>query len=398
MKEKHVILRAIGTTVRGDGGMLGGPGAGPAVVEPTGLKVDVDDLESARATEVARHADVLAVAPVMPIKLVEPVAMPGLQPAAGTIDWGIEAVGATTSPFSGDGVVMSVLDTGIDATHAAFTGVTLEQKDFTGEGDGDQHGHGTHCAGTIFGRDVQNTRIGVATGVKKALIGKVLGSQGGSTESIVQAIQWAINGGANVISMSLGMDFPGFQRLLMDQAGLPPELATSKALEGYRLNVLLFDRLAATVKQMGNFVQTTVLVAAAGNESRTNVNPDFKIAVAPPAVAEGMISVAALGRGPDGIGLVVAPFSNTGAMVAGPGVGITSAKRGGGLAVMSGTSMATPHVAGVLALWAEKLRILGSLNPGLLTSKVVASGVTTGLPAGFDPNDVGSGMVQAPQS
>lgn len=398
MKERHIILRVAGTTVRNLGNLEtpGGLLAGPQVVEPTGIDVDVEDIDAARVAEVSKHNDVLSVAPVMPIRLIAPVSTPGAQPAAGAVDWGVQAVGAPASPFTGDGIVVSVLDTGIDAGHPAFAGVTLVEKDFTGEGDGDQDGHGTHCAGSIFGSDVNGTRIGVATGVKRALIGKVLGARGGSSDQIVQAIQWAVREGAHVISMSLGMDFPGFQRLLQDRFGLPPELATSKALEGYRLNVLLFERLAATVKQMGNFVQTTVLVAAAGNESRTNVNPDFKIAVAPPAVSEGIVSVAALGQGPGG--LVVAPFSNTGAMVSGPGVGITSARPGGGLAVMSGTSMATPHVAGVLALWAQKLRGMGSLNPGLLAARVVASGVTVGLAPGFDPVDVGSGLVQAPPS
>ena len=374
--------------------MLGGPLAGTEAVEPTSMKVEVDSIDSAGVAKVLKQSDVLSVAPAMPIRLIAPVSTAGAQPAAGAVDWGVQAVGAPASPFTGDGIVVAVLDTGIDAAHAAFAGVALVQKDFTGEGDGDQHGHGTHCAGTIFGRAVNGTRIGVATGVKKALIGKVLGGQGGGSDQIVNAIQWAVQEGANVISMSLGMDFPGFQKQLQDELGLPAELATSKALEGYRLNVLLFERLAAMVKQMGNFTQTTVLVAAAGNESRTQLNPNFKIAVAPPAVSEGMISVAALGQGAGGF--VVAPFSNTGAMVSGPGVGITSAKRGGGLTAMSGTSMATPHVAGVLALWAQKLKGLGPLNPGLLTAKVVASGVTAGLTAGFDPIDVGSGLVQAP--
>ena len=84
-------------------------------------------------------------------------------------------MGADTSSCTGNGIVVAVLDTGIDASHPAFAGVEVIQKDFTGEGDGDQHGHGTHCAGTIFGRNVNGTRIGVAMGVKKALIGKVLG-------------------------------------------------------------------------------------------------------------------------------------------------------------------------------------------------------------------------------
>jgi subtilisin family serine protease len=395
MKEKHVILRAMGKTARSAGATPGDPPGRPQVSEPTGIKVEVENIDAARAAEFSRHNDVVSVAPVMPIRLIAPVSANGAQPAAGSVDWGVQAVGAPASPFTGAGIAVAVLDTGIDAAHPAFAGVTLVQKDFTGEGDGDRHGHGTHCAGTIFGRNVNGKRIGVATGVEKALIGKALGAQGGgSTEQIVNAIQWAVNEGANVISMSLGMDFPGLQKHLQDALGLPAELATSKALEGYRLNVLLFERLTALIEQMGNFTQTTVLVAAAGNESQTDVDPNFKIAVAPPAVSKGMISVAALGQGAGG--LMVASFSNTGAMVSGPGVGITSAKLGGGLTAMSGTSMATPHVAGVFALWAQKLLGMGPLNPGLLTAKVVASGVTAGLQAGFDPVDVGSGLVQAP--
>jgi hypothetical protein len=57
-----------------------------------------------------------------------------------------------------------------------------------------------------------------------------------------------------------------------------------------------------------------------------------------------------------------------------------------------------PHVAGVAALWAQKLKAMGPLNPGLLSTRVVGSGITTGLAPGFDPADIGSGMVTAPQN
>ncbi|WP_405512940.1 S8 family peptidase [Spirosoma sp. KNUC1025] len=396
MNEEHIILRAPSVVTRDI--FLGGaaiPNASPLEAVAAGLTVEVEKIDRRDLSDLARSTDVVAIAPTIPMKLVEPFDVQDvLQPAAPSIAWGVQAVGADTSPFTGNGVVVAVLDTGIDATHPAFAGVTLVQQDFTGEGNGDQHGHGTHCAGTIFGRDVNNTRIGVAKGVQKALIGKVLGNNGGSSGSIVNAIQWATQNGANVISMSLGIDFPGLVKRLQD-SGLPPELATSRALEGYRANVQLFEKMAQFIRASSPFFQTTLLIAAAGNESRRDQNPDFEIAVSPPAVSDGFISVAALGQ--SGTNFSVASFSNTGAVVAGPGVGIQSARRGGGLVSMSGTSMATPHVAGVAALWAEKLRGIGALTPNGLSARLIASGVTSGLVAGFDPFDVGTGMVRAPQ-
>jgi subtilisin family serine protease len=77
--------------------------------------------------------------------------------------WGVRAIRADMSPYSGEGVIVAVLDTGIDAAHPAFAGMELVQRDFTGAGNGDVHGHGTHCAGTIFGRDVDGLRV-VAVG------------------------------------------------------------------------------------------------------------------------------------------------------------------------------------------------------------------------------------------
>jgi subtilisin family serine protease len=386
---KHVILRTpISSGL--ESARPGARGGRPAVVD-----VAVDDIDSRRVQSLARSRGVLAVAPVMPVKLVAPIPMSAdAQPAAG-VAWGVGAVGAESSPFTGEGIVVSVLDTGIDASHPAFAGVELVQQDFTGEGNGDQHGHGTHCAGTIFGREVEGTRIGVATGVSKALIGKVLGAEGGSSDQILKAIQWAIDGGATVISMSLGMDFPGLVAQLLEE-DFPADLATSIALEGYRSNVMLFERLASLVRAQATFAQPALLVAAAGNESRRSENPDFVINVAPPAVAEGMLSVAAVGDGPDG--LTVAPFSNVGAMVSGPGVGIPSARRGGGLTSMSGTSMATPHVAGVAALWAQKLKAANQLSAANLSARLIGSATTDGMKAGFDPVDVGAGIVRAPQA
>lgn len=397
MKSTCIILKSKQSPTRD---VFRGASARPEIAgaTPPDMSVSVDQIDRNELAVLNRDRDVVAVAPAMPMKLIAPLDVAGVvEPAAQDVTWGVKAVGADISPFTGEGIVVAVLDTGIDAQHPAFAGVELIQKDFTGEGNGDQHGHGTHCAGTIFGRKVNGTRIGVAPGVKKALIGKVLGQNGGgSSEQIISAILWAVEEGAHVISMSLGMDFPGFVKQLIEENDFPPDLATSRALEGYRANTQLFDTLAAHIRSRGAFTQATVIVAAAGNESKRNINPDFEIAVSPPAVAEGIVSVAALGEGQQGF--LVAPFSNTGANVAAPGVAVVSAALGGGLRTLNGTSMATPHVAGIAALWAEKLKDAGRLNAFELTSRVVGSASSEGLKAGFDPFDVGAGLVRAPQS
>ena len=394
MKEKHIILRSPRLATRD---VFRG---GTAVFRdletpPVEVSIEVENIGKNEIKALANDGDVVAIARPMPMKLIEPFSVDAQeQPAAGSSTWGVAAVGADTSPFTGDGVVVAVLDTGIDPTHPAFSGVTLVQKNFTAAEPDDQHGHGTHCAGTIFGRDVGGTRIGVAPGVNKALIGKVLGPGGGSSDDIANAINWAVENGAHVISMSLGIDFPGFVKILKNN-GFPTEAAVTQALEGYRANVLLFERLASLIRARGLFGQTTLIVAAAGNESRRTGNPPYEIAAAPPAVAEGVISVAALGESRDG--LTVASFSNTFANVSGPGVGVISAKLNGGLIGMSGTSMATPHVAGVAALWAEKIMKAGPLNGVEWTGRLIGSATRNGLATGFDPADIGAGLVRAPQ-
>ena len=330
------------------------------------------------------------VAETMPLKLIEPLEEPDVMPSAG-VTWGVEAVGALDSTLTGAGITVAVLDTGIEAGHPAFAGMDIVERDFTGAGNGDTHGHGTHCAGTIAGRDVDGTRFGVAQGVTRLLAGKVLGGEGGGTDTIASAIQWAVDEGAHVISMSLGIDFPGFVRRLQD-AGWATEPATSRALAAYRDNLRLLEALASFVTARFEFGQAAILVAAAGNESERTAPDPYTIDVAPPAASLGFVSVAALGQA--GTDLEVASFSNTGATLAGPGVGVTSAGLGGGLQTMSGTSMATPHVAGVAALWAERLLTeTGAVDPDLLSNRLVGNARSL---AGLSFADGGAGLVRAP--
>lgn len=359
-----------------------------------GFTMDVLDAHSAAAA--AQAPDFEAAAPSMPMKLIAPMSAHGgaPMPPPSDVAWGVRAVGAHSSPFTGTGIVVAVLDTGIDAIHPAFAGVELIERDFTGEGNGDEEGHGTHCAGTIFGRDVDSVRVGVARGVTKALIGKVLGRSSGSSEHIVKAIQWALENGANVISMSLGIDFPGHQ-LRLQRQGFKPEVATSLALEGYRLNVQLFDRLGSLVSALAAFRQPCLLIAATGNESGRDQDPAFEIAASPPAVADGFIAVAALQAAQRGF--EVATFSNTGAAVAAPGVSILSAKAGGGLVALSGTSMATPHVAGVAALWAEKLKAEHRFSIQQFEASLLGSATLKTIHPVAASAAIGAGIVSAPQ-
>ena len=196
-------------------------------------------------------------------------------------------------------MTVAVLDTGIDATHEAFRGKRIVQKDFTGEGDGDQNGHGTHCAGTVFGGEVDDTRIGVAPGVKKALIGKVLAAAGRLDRSDRHGHPVGRATERPSSPCRSAWISRGWWRLSNPVARGEPATSRRRSPSAYRANVRLFDRLASLSVRRGRCAAKTLLVAAAGNESRRGAT-DFDVTVAPPAVAEGMVSVGALAAGAPG--------------------------------------------------------------------------------------------------
>lgn len=376
-----------------------GPGAGAQqygglnASAPPIPRVDVEDTDAKGRYDLIRDPEVVAVTAAMPTRLIEPRDTGG--PNAGDDSWGVTAVGATRSAYTGADTVVAVLDTGIDSVHPAFSGITIVQEDFSGTGNGDRNGHGTHCAGTIFGRDVNRSRIGIARGVRRVLVGKVLTDTGaGSSEMVFQGLRWAVEHGARVVSMSLGFDFPGMVRDCV-QRGWPADLATSVALEAYRSNLRLFDALMAMIRAQEPFNPGCVVVAAAGNESRRDVNPDYQIAASLPAAADGVLSTGALGRSQNWH--TIAPFSNTFPKLCAPGVEIKSARAGGGLQTLSGTSMACPHVVGIAALWWEAVRHMGlPFIAATVIARMVASCSLDSLDPHIDAMERGNGMVTAP--
>ena len=395
MTEDYIILRA-----PADPESLP-PDARPADMSGgPAIKAEAAQLTRKEADDAQNDPEVVAVAPSITLKLIEPVSAESdndeadASAAAAKVTWGVKAVGAHESDYDGAGITVACLDTGIDPDHPAFAGMDMVRKNFTLGDDDDVHGHGTHCAGTICGQAVNGLRIGVAPGVDRLLVGKVLGKGGGSSAKIVEAIQWAVEQGAHVISMSLGIDFPGWVQRRID-GGMPANVATSQALQDYRKNIELFTTLTSFV----NASSKTILIGASGNESsrKKTGSGGYVIDVAPPAAGGGIIAVGAMAHKNGKYS--IANFSNSGVDLVGPGVRVKSARVGGGLTNKNGTSMATPHVAGVAALWAQSImEDDGEVSVSILRNRLIGTASRKYIEASSKKRaDVGSGMVQAPR-
>src|SRR5215471_5931872 len=254
---KYIILhraavKRLAETASSEAGDLSSP-----TERPPADVVTIESVNERDAADIARNPDLVA-SPSVPVSLIRPVAtnsgaeddaLREAKEKGGS--WGVLDVAPKADEKAGSSVVVAVLDTGIDGEHPAFRGVSLERKNFTrSPHDDDRVGHGTHCAGTIFGRDVNGVRIGVARGVRRALIGKVLDDEGiGETAAIAQAIQWAHQQGAQIISLSLGMDFARLVQFHEDLGKVRAE-ALSIALSAFRDTVRVFDGLVHSLSML----------------------------------------------------------------------------------------------------------------------------------------------------
>ncbi|SES32116.1 Subtilase family protein [Actinokineospora terrae] len=244
----------------------------------------------------------------------------------------IGARGAWGAGWTGKGVPVAVLDTGIDGTHADVRKSIQASRDFTGEGGelADADGHGTHVASTLAGTGSVSAGkyVGVAPEAK-LLIGKVCGGRGCAESAILAGMQWAVDSGAKVVNLSLGGT---------DTADLDP--------------------LEAAVNRLSD---KALFVIAAGNDGGYGAET-----VASPASADAALAVGATDKSDQFAG-----FSSRGPRVgdaalkpeiSAPGLNIVAARskysnlgtKKDRYTALSGTSMATPHVAGSAAIMVQR--------------------------------------------
>ncbi|UTR16448.1 S8 family peptidase [Salipaludibacillus sp. LMS25] len=228
--------------------------------------------------------------------------------------WGITRVQGTAAQaqgYTGNNVKVAILDTGIDRSHPDLSANVRGGYSVFGDSPyNDGNGHGTHVAGTVGAVNNNIGVIGVAPQADLYAV-RVLNNAGsGSYAGIAQGIEWSINNGMDIINMSLGGP------------------SSSSILEQY-CN-LAYNR-------------GLLVVAAAGNSGTAAGNTNT---VGYPARYNSVIAVAATNSNN-----VRASFSSTGPTVelSAPGVNVLSTTPGGNYASYNGTSMASPHVAGVAA-------------------------------------------------
>lgn len=352
--KKKWILESLGVTVKRDFDAVGA-----ALIEMPWGQMDVT------LQALAASAEVAAVEPDVVRKWIEalpPVdfAMPDLQQpevaeippfleeaavetGEGEVPWGVERVKAPRawSKATGMGVKVAVIDTGIDLEHPDLDvagGVNLIAEDASPQ---DDHGHGTHVAGTIGAKANGIGVVGVAPDAQLYAV-KVMDDKGrGPLSAIIAGLDWAVKNKMHVANMSLGGPSPS-------------------------------PAMAAAVKRAEE--AGVVVVAAAGNSGGE---------VGYPAAYPETIAVAASDQED-----AVAGFSSRGEAVdvIAPGVGILSTYPGSRLRELSGTSMAAPHVSGLVALCVE-------LKGRMTSAQAKAQLKRSATPIAHNPVLEGDGLV-----
>ncbi|WP_160154069.1 S8 family serine peptidase [Microbulbifer sp. ALW1] len=278
------------------------------------------------------------------------------------------AKGEFAAQFNGDGVTVAVLDTGYDVEHTDLAGQVIASMDFTYSRNGvdDLNGHGTHTASTIAGTGAESNGLwaGMAPGAD-LVIGKVLGNTGGgSTYGIMNGMIWAVNQGADIVSMSLG--------------------GSATSCEGPMVDLVeaLSDQALFVISAGNSFTRETV-----GSPG-----------CAPSALTVGAVdrenqTAVFSSRGPSPDGHSAKPD------ITSQGVDVVAAASGGfgdtGYVSLSGTSMSAPHVSGGAAILKQSRP---DLTPRQLKKVLTSSVALTDahvLEQGAGPMDVNTAVVQA---
>lgn len=280
--------------------------------------VEKDGLSALRANPAVR-----AVKPAAQLSLIRPVTAARPSEPEGTV-WGVgrlQAPDLWAQGWTGAGVRVAHLDTGVDPTHPCLDGAVVDFAEFDHTGrqvpdaparDGGRDHHGTHTAATIAGREVDGVRVGVAPG---ALLCSALVIEGGDiTARILGGMDWAVGVGARVLSMSLGVR--GLVNSFLDLVGILRD-------NGVLPVVAIGNEGPGTSRSPGNYPKAL----SVGAHDRDGAIAGFSSSQRFQRRSHPLT--------PD---------------VVAPGVDVVSAGPRGGWQTLSGTSMATPHVAGLAAL------------------------------------------------
>jgi len=267
--------------------------------------------------------------------------------------WGIRTIGALSAwgafGCRGQGVVVGLLDTGVDANHPDLKGKIAKWAEFDDKGQikkgskpHDTDKHGTHCAGTIVGGNASGRWIGVAPEAKIAA-GLVLnGAQGGTHAQILAGLEWAINEQVDVISMSLGAFVLGLE---------VPSTYSTAILSALKVGIPVVTAIGNDGSQTSGSPGNDFFAFAVGATDSANRAAGF---------SGGRTQIV---RQSDFFEPAQLPLVYSKPDVSAPGVAVYSSVPGRQWDYLNGTSMATPHVAGAIALLLSATKIKSTVAP-----------------------------------